>query len=254
MDIAVITGASSGLGYVFAKQIACMKGLDEIWLIARRRERLEQLAARLPVPVRIFAADLTKDEAFEEYRAALKEAGTRVKLLVNCAGFAKFGRCEEISEQDSLDMITLNCRALVKMTLQTLPFIPKGGRILQICSTSSFQPLPGLNIYAATKAFVLHYSRALHRELKPKGITVTALCPGWMKTEFLQVAARHANKKAVHNFYFVTQPQDVARKALADCAKGKELSLYGVGNRVHRAVAKLLPHRVVMKIWEQSQR
>lgn len=253
MKVAVVTGASSGLGKEFARQIADKEKLEEIWLIARRRENLEQLAEELPVRARVIPMDLTKEEEYAKYRAALQQADAQVMLLINCSGFGKFGRYGKVSEQDSLDMIDLNCRALVQMTLATLPYFSSGGRILQISSTSSFQPLPRLNIYAATKAFVLHYSRALHQELRPKGITVTAVCPGWMKTDFLKVAALHTGDQAVHNFFFVTNPQKVVAKALRDSAKGKEISMYGVGNHIHRVAAKLLPHKLIMRVWELSQ-
>jgi len=188
MRIAIITGASSGMGREFTRQITAAESFDELWVIARRKERLEELKKELTQPVRVVPMDLTKNECLEEYKALLATEKPEVELLVNCSGFGKFGRYDQIPLQDCLDMIDLNCKALVAMTQLTLPYIPNGGRILQVDSLSAFQPVPYLNVYGATKAFVLRYSQSLWAELQDRKIHVMAFCPGWVKTEFFDHA------------------------------------------------------------------
>ena len=183
MNIAIITGASSGLGKEFLKQTDSYN-FDEIWVIARQKEKLEALRDIVHTNLKIIPLDLSLNSSFKIYEEELKKEKPNVKLLINCAGFGKFGNYSEIPLEDSLKMIDLNCKALVSMTEKTLPFMNEFSKILQICSSSSFQPLPFANVYASTKAFVLSYSRALNYELKERRILVTAVCPGWVRTNF----------------------------------------------------------------------
>ena len=186
MQIAIVTGASSGLGREFVRQICEKEKINEVWLIARRENRLHEIAAESPLPVRSLPFDLTKESSFATLRALLEEEKPDVRLLVNAAGFGKMGNYAEVSLQDSNDMLDLNCRALMNMTTTVLPYMQKGARILEVGSSSAFQPLPALNVYAATKAFVLSYSRSLRWELFGRGIHVTAVCPYWIRdTEFI---------------------------------------------------------------------
>ncbi|MGE4485661.1 MAG: SDR family NAD(P)-dependent oxidoreductase [Oscillospiraceae bacterium] len=176
MKIAVITGASSGLGREFVKQIARKSRLDAVWVIARRENRLREIAEELSVPVVPIPLDLTKQESFSVLQALLEEKKPDIRILVNAAGFGKMGNYVEIPVQDSDNMIELNCRALVRMTVLALPYMTRGARILEVCSTASFQPLPALGVYAASKAFIQSYSRSLRWELFGRGIHVTAVC------------------------------------------------------------------------------
>ncbi len=175
MDIAIITGASSGLGAEFARQIDRNERLDAIWGIARREDRLEEIGRELKHPFRAMRCDLTKKESFMQIDELLKKENPNVKILVNAAGFGKIGAWSDISLQDCEDMIDLNCKAAVKMTQLVLPYMEKGGRILEIASTAGFQSFPYLNVYASTKAFLYRYSRALRVELFGRGIHVTAV-------------------------------------------------------------------------------
>ncbi|MBR5903183.1 MAG: SDR family NAD(P)-dependent oxidoreductase, partial [Clostridia bacterium] len=184
MNIGVITGASSGIGREFVLRLAEKHNFDEIWLIARRAGKLEELAKELQTKVRVLALDLTKTESVEEYAQELKRAGARVSVLVNASGFGRFGAFEDISLSDMMEMTDLNSKALVAMTYATLPYMDKGGEIYQMGSLSSFQPVPYIGVYAASKAYVLSFSRSLNRELKSRGIKCMAVCPGWVKTDF----------------------------------------------------------------------
>ena len=164
MKIAVITGASSGMGREFALRISekYRTELDEIWLIARRRERLEALAGELPVAARVMALDLSDTAAINEYSARLAEERPEVKVLANAAGFGIFGGFEGMELERQLAMIDLNDKALVAMTYLTLPYMHEGGEIFELGSLSSFQPVPYINVYGASKAFVLSFTRALN--------------------------------------------------------------------------------------------
>ena len=165
MEITIVTGASSGMGREFALQIDRQQKIDEIWAIARRRERLEELQNNTRLPMRIFAYDLTDSSHIEDLKSVLNTEKPQIRLLANCAGLAKFGDFESVRESDALRMIDLNIRALFSVTSACIPYMVSGGHIIEIASTAAFQPLPDMNVYAATKAFVLSYSRALNREL-----------------------------------------------------------------------------------------
>ena len=150
-------------------------------------------------------------------------------------------------------MIRLNCQAAVEVTQVCLPFMGRGSRVLEICSTSAFQPLPYLNVYAATKAFLYRYSRALHWELRPRGITVTAVCPYWIRdTEFIPTAAQSG--QPVHHYPLASTARRVAFRALYDSRHGKAVSTPGPVCTVHRLAGKCLPSDAMMALWEGLRR
>ncbi|MBQ8600842.1 MAG: SDR family NAD(P)-dependent oxidoreductase [Clostridia bacterium] len=253
MKIAVITGASSGMGREFARQLTKQETFDEVWIIARRAERLETLAGELPYPTRILAMDLTKQESLSAYENLLKELKPEVSILINCSGFGKFGRYDQIPLQDCLDMIDLNCKALVAVTQLTLPYLKKGSRILQVDSLSAFQPVPYLNVYAATKGFVLRYSYALEAELKDRGIWVMAFCPGWVKTEFFDHAEQTSNT-AVTYFNRTFTAEEAVKAGLKDLKRGKSVSVPGWQNKLQTLAVKFFPTKFVMWVWLKQQK
>ena len=173
--IAVITGASSGMGRVFVTELDKQQKFDEIWVIARRLDRLESLIGLTRAEIRPIALDLSKKKDLSVYKKMLAEEAPDVKVLVNAAGFGKFKAFTELPLEDQLAMIDLNDKALVAMTHMTLPYMQEGGEIYQLGSLSSFQPVPYINVYGASKAFVLSFSRALNVELKKQkqSLTVT---------------------------------------------------------------------------------
>lgn len=253
MDIAVITGASSGIGKEFLKQIDSYN-FDEIWVIARHKEKLEELNPIVKTKLKILPLDLALNSSFDIYEEQLKKENPNVQLLINCAGFGKFGNYSEIALEDSLKMIDLNCKALVAMTTKTLPFMKEFSKILQICSSSSFQPLPLANVYASTKSFVLSYSRALNYELKSRRILVTAVCPGWVRTNFFDTAKKTKNPNAVNNYAFMSDAKDVVKKALHDMKKNKSISIYGAFSLAQFIGTKFFPKDFIMNIWVMSQK
>ena len=256
MKIAVVTGASSGLGKEFVLQIAEKeKNLDEIWVIARRRERLEALQQDCAVPLHILAMDLTEEDAADRLEQELKAEKPEIGILVNGAGFGKIGSWQDVARRESSAMIRLNCQAAVEVTLVCIPYLKKKSRILQICSTAAFQPFPELNVYAATKAFLYRYSRALRWELRGKGICVTAVCPYWVRdTEFISVAKDTDRKKVIRHFPLASKASRVVSWALADSKLGLAVSAPGPVCMVHRLTAKFLPSDIMMAIWELIRR
>lgn len=259
MRIALVTGASGGLGSAFAQQIdTSEKEIDEIWLVARRQERLESVAGQLTHPARVLPMDLTDSQSIDRLEKLLKE-DVQVGILVNCAGYGKIGNYEEVTRLDSERMIDLNCRAAVDVTLAVLPHMRAGDRILEICSTAAFQPVTELNIYAAGKAFLYSYTRALRVELLARGIVVTAVCPWWVTdTEFLTVARENeANphpEASIKSFPFATKKEKVAKSALRASRRGFAVSTPGVMCSLHRFFSRLIPRSVLLYIWEIMRR
>jgi len=255
MKIGIVTGASSGLGRAFARELDKTMALDELWLIARREERLRALAGELRCRGRVMALDLTEPDSVLLLRAALEEEKPEVAALVCAAGFGKFGRAEDMTLEENDSMIALNCRAAVDVTRVCIPYLERGSRVLEICSCSAFEPLPGMNLYAATKAFLLRYTRALRWELKDRGIKVTAVCPCWVRTGFEAVARDSENGNAVGRFTKLAQrPQGVAAWALSMNALDLAVATCGPLALVQRVGGKLLPSAAVMAVWDAIRR
>ena len=252
--IAVITGASSGIGKEFAMTLRTYDTFDEVWVIARRAERLEELKKELPFPVRPIALDLSEEASYAAYEALLAEEKPNVALLVNCSGFGKFCAVSKTPLADNLNMVKLNCMALMAMCQITEPYMSRGGQIINIASVAAFQPIPYINVYGATKSFVLHFSRALNRELKKQGITVTAVCPFWTKTEFFNRSIDKEKDAVVKKYVAMYMPEQIVKRAWRDAKKGKEVSMYGFTARMQTFLAKILPHSFVMSYWMNQQK
>ena len=254
MNIAVVTGASSGMGREFVRQMHKYLNPDEIWAIARRADALEELKKETAIPVRPIVLDLCKQDSFSAVAALLEQEKPNVKLLVNAAGFGKFGAYGNISTEDDLRMIDLNCKALVAMTRTVLPYMASGSHILQLDSLSAFQPVPYITTYGATKAFVLSYCRAMNQELKCKGIRMMAMSPGWVKTEFFNHAFQ-TNQSEVQYFDRLYEAKDVVATGLHDLYKTrKDVSIHGLPVQLQVFLVKLVPHSLVMRIWLNQQK
>jgi len=248
MKIAIVTGASSGMGREFIMQIADrFNGIGEIWAIARREERLEELSPLVPVKVRSFAIDLTDDSKLMRLQDILAKEKPEVKWLINSAGYGKIGDVGTINIGDEMGMVELNCKALCAVTHMVLPYMSENSRIIQFSSAASFLPQPGFAIYAATKSFVLSYSRALNEELKKRGIYVTAVCPGPVKTEFFDIAET-TGKIPLYKRVVMADPKKVVRLALRDSMMGRPVSVYGITMKFFRLLCKTVPHTAIFRL------
>ncbi len=254
MKIAIVTGASSGMGREFVRQLGNYAQVEQIWAIARREEALEQLRREVEIPVRPLSLDLTRPESFDTLQNLLREEAPDIRLLVNAAGFGKFGAYHKVSPEEEGRMIDLNCKALVWMTRLCLPYMDRGSHILQLDSLSAFQPVPYITTYGATKAFVLSYSRAMNRELKERGIRMMTMNPGWVKTEFFRRAFR-TNDGEVQYFDRLYEAKDVVATGLKDLYRTKkDSSIHGLPVKLQVLLVKLVPHRFVMDIWLSQQK
>lgn len=246
--IAIVTGASAGMGRDFVRELQKEKELDEIWTIARRRERLEGMAVKYSGVLRVFSLDLTQMSAFDEIEKVLAEKKPQIRYLVNAAGAGRMGEIQDIAYPEHAFILDINIRALTCMTRICLPYMKKGSCIIQLCSGSAFLPQPEFASYAASKAYVLSFSRALRQEVKKYGITVTAVCPGPVNTEFFQAAG---SEVAQAKKRFLVESKDVVRKAFKDAKSGKELSIYGTSMKLVHLAGKLLPTRVVLSVMNE---
>lgn len=254
MKIAIITGASSGIGREFALRISEKYSLDEIWLIARRKEKLENVAQQINTKTNIIPLDLTQSDSFDILRKKLTESSPSVEVLVNCAGLGKIGTFESQSIKDIEDMVNLNIRATTVVTKISLDYMHKGSAVINMSSVSGFLPLPYMNIYAASKAYVLRFSQALAKELENKGISVTAVCPYWVASEFFSVAQNTVDSDSVNNFRFVTYPYSVVNRALESVKCKKIVAMCGIIPTVIKVAAAVLPFNIKMKLWEKTRR
>ena len=243
---ALIAGASSGIGQAFARQLA-RKGYSLV-LVARRKDRLDALAAELQAAngaaCEVLEADLCRPEAVAAVEKRLRQGD--VSLLVNSAGFGTQGAFAQLPLDRELEEIDVNVRALTRLTHAALEMMVPAGRgtIINVASTGAFQPVPHMATYAATKAYVLSFSEALHEEAKRYGVTVTCLCPGPVKTEFQQVAGVDQSRLKVG----WTDPEKVAKAALKGAARGQAIVVPGGMNRAGVAAVKVMPRFVARKV------
>lgn len=248
MRIAIVTGASSGIGREFVIQLnKCMKTIDEIWVIARREDKLKDLKEELDnIPIRIISLDLCKklDIAILSHLLLSEEA--EVRLLVQAAGVGYSGRFDERTKEENEQMILVNDAALVAVTKVVLPYMTNKGNMIFMASASAFTPQKEFAVYAASKAFVLSFARALNAELKDSGITVTAVCPGPVETEFLEKCNGDKGEKPVKEMVKVL-PEPVVRKALIDAKAGKDISVYGMPMKLVHIASKILPSRLLLR-------
>lgn len=249
MRAAIITGASSGIGRQFALQLYNKGEADFFYIVARRRERLAALKDELGGNAKIIEADLTTAEGIASVKEVLEGDNPSVQYLVNASGFGKFGDYSQLSERDVSDMIDLNVKALVLITHMCVKYMPRGSHIIQLGSGSCFTPLPNFNVYASSKSFVLHYTKALKYELKPLGISATAFCPGWVKTEFLGIATEDTSVRTPKKYSPLLDAERVVAKAIRDAKKGKVMSVTNWFTKLQHVMFKLLPDSILSRAW-----
>lgn len=251
MRIGIITGASSGIGREYVYAIDKEFDLDEIWVIARRKERLEELQAHCKTKIRPLALDLGTEDSWNTYKTLLEEIKPTIEVLINGAGFGVFGAFAQTDLDKQLKMIDLNAKALTAISHISLPYMQKGSHLINVASNSSWQPVPYINVYGSTKAYVLNFSRALGVELKKRGIHVMAVAPHWIKTEFFEHAVQDDTIQYYDRFYTAKQVVD---KTMKDLKRNKIVSILGFPVQAQVLLVKLLPAKLVMWIWCKQQK
>ena len=248
MKTAIITGASLGLGREFVRRLEeYFPDVEQVWLISRSRAALEETASLLNRPsARVLPLDLCDSASFDALAAALKEAQPEVTLLINNAGCGQLGNVGETELVAQTRMTELNVRAFTAVTHLTVPYMARGGRIINVSSIASFCPNPRMTVYSATKAFVSFFSRGLGVELKPRGITVTAVCPGPMATDFLDTADITGKSKTFDILPYC-DPAKVAGGSLAAARKGRAVYTPKGFYKFYRGLAKVLPQKLMIQ-------
>ena len=246
MKTAIVTGASSGLGREFARQIPKFyRSLDEIWLIARSSDKLERLGEELTretgIYCRIYDSALTRDYVYYHLQRDPEALRPDIRMLVNAAGIGCTAPVIQADPDTLTGMIQLNCMALTHLTSLCIPYMNRGSRIVNLASAAAFTPQPGSAVYGATKSYVLSFSRALGRELADRMIFVTAVCPGPVETDFFRTAGEPAGKARQK---LMAQPGKVVHRALADVRRRRSVSVYGAAMKGARTAAKLAPDRL----------
>lgn len=245
MAIAILTGASSGLGREFALRIhEYFPEIEQIWLIARRAQRLEELCTRLDT-ARALSADLTKEEGFERLSSLLKQENPDVALLINCAGCGYLGAFDSSHSDEQEAMVRLNALSLTSVTRIVLPYMHSGARIINISSIASFVPNANMAVYSATKAYVQFFSRALRYELRARSIGVTAVCPGPMATEFLSVGRIEGNSRTFSILPYCSAPQ-VAKGALRAARANRAVYTPRIFYKFYHVLAHILPKSLLI--------
>jgi hypothetical protein len=243
---ALITGASAGIGVALAKELAA--GDANLVLTARRQDRLEELSRELSakhkIKTSVFAADLADATAPEKIYAFTREQGISIELLINNAGFGAYGELPSVEVRRLLDMVQVNCAAVVHLTRLYLPQMVarRSGDILILASTAAFQAVPYISTYAATKAFDLLFAEGLAEEMKQYGIRVCALCPGSTESEFHVVAGQEKFMRKAET------AEKVAHTGLNALASGKSYVISGLGNYLGALGERLVPRRIVTRI------
>lgn len=258
---ALITGASSGIGTEIARELA-RRGHGVV-LVARREERLRELATELAaehgVRAEVLSADLGEVTARDRLVAEIEGLGVDVEILVNNAGYGDNARVNSADRERLLTMVRLNCEAVLDLQARYSPAMVERGRgaILNVASVAAFQPMPGTATYAATKAFVLSLSEGTYSEVKGKGVTVTALCPGPVKTEFADVAGIGGAEEQLPDLFWATA-EEVAKAGVQGLERGKRVVVPGVLNRATAVGGQHAPRAVALplikRIWSAAGR
>lgn len=248
MKTAIITGASSGLGRELTRQIEdVFPDIDCYWLIARRADQLESLSISLPGKTTVcLPMDLCDPMSFVALQERLTAEQAEVVLLINCAGCGYLGRVGEMDTASQTRMIDLNVRALTAITNIVVPHMPEGGRILNISSIASFCPNPRMTVYSSTKAYVSSFTVGLSEELRRRKVTVTAVCPGPMATEFLYLGGIAGNSKMFERLPYCDQVR-VAKGALLAAKAGRTIYTPKLFYKVYRVLAKVTPAKLMVK-------
>lgn len=247
-NIAIVTGASSGLGTAFVKELVVNYSfLDEIWIIARSKDKLEKLSALKKDVIKPISLDLSKSESFDKLKSMLAESNPNISILVCNAGMGSTGQFEKMGLNDQQNVIDLNVKAYLSINHICLPYMKEKSYIVETCSIAAFVPNINMTVYSATKAFVLSFSRSLRGELKSRKINVLALCPGIMDTNLSLVKDNKGNKTILNKLPKL-KVEKVAKKSLIMARKGKDVYTPSFFYKFFRVLSKILPHKCLMNV------
>ena len=264
MSVAIITGASGGIGRELTKGLYLDYGVRDFWLVGRNERKLDAILSELrglseergyPLNVKQIIADLGCEDGISKVKEALESEKPCVSHLINAAGFGKFGRFDEVSLEDAASMIDVNSKATVLLTYMTVPYMERGGRIIQLGSGSCFTPLPNFNVYASSKIFVLHHTKALNYELKRYEIRATCFCPGWVETEFFDTAIENGvSMPEPKKIKPMLNAKKVARGCLKASKRGKTMYVTGWYTKLQHLLFKLVPDPILTRVWLGMQK
>ena len=241
MKIAIISGASSGIGRAISKELDLLS-LDELWLIGRNEERLVELKNKLKTRVQLLTLDLSQTNSFDELKLLLSQNSYEVEFLVASAGVGYTGAVETNTQVQISNMIDLNCRGLTLLVSTVLPYISENGKIINLASGAGFLPQADFAVYAASKSYVISFSRALRKELKKRKINVTAVCPGPVDTEFF---SNLENVKEYKKKYLIS-PEKVAKCAIRAVIKNKAICTTSFSMKLLHLLSKILPTSLLL--------
>ena len=247
MKIAIITGASAGLGAEFVKRIhSHYPDIEELWLIARREDKLREAAELSSIPSKIIPLDLTLDKSYITLSDMLEAEGADVRLLINNSGCGYLGNVGEGDLIRHTRTVDLNVRGLTAVTHVTIPHMTRGSAIVNISSIASFCPNPRMSTYSSTKAYVTSFTFGIAEELRPLGITATAVCSGPMDTDFIYLGEIRGQSKTFETLPYC-DPAKVAEGALRAAKKGRTIYTPRAFYKFYRVLAKLLPTKLMIK-------
>ncbi|MDO5517636.1 MAG: SDR family NAD(P)-dependent oxidoreductase [Clostridium sp.] len=248
MRIAIVTGASSGLGVEFTRTIINKyKYLDEIWIIARRKERLVQIAdENKDIRIRPISMDLSKNESFLELEGILKEENPHIDILINNAGYEKIGSVLDMNMSDILSIVDINIKGMTALSRICLPYMKKGSFEIITSSVSSFSPVPNQTIYSASKKYVYYFGRSLREEMKKAGVNVLILCPGNMDTE-MNPRGKMTHSKQINLLPYLNM-KAVTENSLKRAQNGKAVYTPGAFYKFYRICSKIMPSAFMIKI------
>lgn len=249
MNIIIVTGASSGMGKEFVKQIdKKFPKVNEIWLVARRKEELEALSNECNHKCRVMPLDITNPLSVEVFVQYLEKFNPRIKMLINCAGYGIYSPFEKTSMEEQVGMVDLNCKALTAITYACMSYMARDSRVIQLASSAAFLPQPSFAVYAATKSYVLSFTKALNEEYRNSGVYFTAVCPGPVNTAFFDRAEVGFGTLSIKKFV-MADAEDVVKKALWDSRNKREVSIYGIAMKLFNLLAKVYPHKFILWIY-----
>lgn len=247
MKVAIVTGASSGMGKWFSIYLPMFfPDIEEVWLVGRNENRLNKVASHIKINTRIINVDLLDDNGINDIKNILSRENPDVRVLVNSAGVGVMGDFDSITTKEAIDMIGVNCVAPTKLIHMIIPYMGKDARLINLASGAAFICQPGFAVYAASKAYLLSLSDALSKELRKKEIYVTAVCPGAVNTPFIKKAQKYKKLKWFKRLMMANE-RSVVHLALWDSKKKKTRSIYGIYMLLFVIICKIIPLKILLK-------